>query len=81
MKFIEFKTTKNPDDIKWEDCVVWRNGDDYNYIESAEIRYLSWSFGIVSIIPAQNSILSKYFNAILINSTEVFVGKNVKTGN
>lgn len=33
MKFIEFKTTKNPDNIKCEDCVVWKNWEDYNYIE------------------------------------------------
>lgn len=80
-KFSEFKTTQNTDEIRWDDCVVWKEYDCFVYLESAEIRYVSWSLGIVSIIPHSESILARYFNAILINSPTVLVGKNIKTGN
>jgi hypothetical protein len=80
-KFPEFKKTKDPSEINFDECVVWRENDYFVYIESEDIRYVSWSFGIVSIIPSSDSILSKYFNAIIINSNIVFVGKNIKTGN
>ncbi|MBP7795808.1 MAG: hypothetical protein KA059_03405 [Elusimicrobiales bacterium] len=80
-KFSEFKTTQNTDEIKWDDCVVWKESDCFVYLESSEIRYVSWSLGVVSIIPHPESILAKYFNAILINSPTVLVGKNIKTGN
>ncbi len=80
-RFIEFKKTKNPDEIKWEDCVVWKEEYYFVYLESSEIRYVSWSFGILSIIPHPDSILSKYFNVIIINSPFIMVGKNIRTGN
>jgi len=80
-KFIEFKKTKNTSDIPWEDSVVWKDGDFFIYLQSSEIRYVSWSFGVLSIIPHPESILSKYFNAIIINSDFIMVGKNIKTGN
>ena len=80
-KFSEFKKTDNPAEIPWDDAVVWKEGEFFVYLLSEEIRYISWSFGVVSIIPHPDSILSRYFNAIIINSNIIFAGKNVKTGN
>lgn len=80
-KFIEFKKTKNTAEIPWDNAVVWKENDFFIYITNEEIRYVSWSFGVVSIIPHPDSILSKYFNAVIINSDIIFVGKNIKTGN
>lgn len=80
-KFSEFKKTKNQSEIPWDDALVWKDGDFFIYLLSQDIRYISWSFGVVSVIPHPDSILSKYFNAIIINSNIIFAGKNIKTGN
>jgi len=80
-KFPEFKKTKDVSEINFDNCVVWKEGDYFIYLCSDDIRYVSWSFGIVSIIPSSDSVLSKYFNAIIINSHIVLIGKNIKTGN
>ena len=80
-KFPEFKKTKDISEIDLENSVVWKENDYFVYLNSKEIRYLSWSFGIVSIIPSPQSILSQYFNAIIITSNIVLVGRNIKTAN
>ncbi|MEF3280569.1 MAG: hypothetical protein K6357_06350 [Elusimicrobiota bacterium] len=80
-KFPEFKKTKNENEIPWDDSIVWKEEDYFIYLKSSEIRYISWSFGIISIIPHPESILSNYFTAIILNSNIVFVGKNIKVGN
>jgi len=84
-KFSEFKSSLNSSEVPWDDAIVWviRNNDieEYNWINSKDIRYVSWTNGIISIIPHPDSILSNYFHAIIITASEVFVGKNVKTGN
>lgn len=79
--FPEIKTTTNPSEINWKDSVVWKEDDRFYYIQAEEIMYVSWSFGIVSIIPSSNSFLSDKLSAILINSKNVFIGKNVKIHN
>lgn len=84
-KFPEINSSLNSMDIPWKDAVVWiekENGrEKYNWVLAKEIMYVSWTNGIVSIIPSESSILSNYFQAILINSDEVFIGKNVKVSN
>lgn len=80
-EFPEIKHTTNSSDINWQECVVWKDQETFYYIESKEIMYVSWSFGILSIIPSSNSFLSNKLSAILINSKNVFIGKNIKVHN
>jgi hypothetical protein len=65
--------------------VVWIediNGEEiYFWLEDIDISYVSWTNGIVSIIPSSQSILSNYFQAIIINSKSIFIGHKVKIGN
>lgn len=77
----EIKKTKNVEEIDWINSVVWKEDDYFFYINSKEIQYVSWSFGIISIIPSSNSFLSDKFSAIIINSKQVFIGKNIKIHN
>jgi hypothetical protein len=84
-KFAEFKTSKDISIIPWQDSVVWIediNGEEiYFWLEDIDISYVSWTNGIVSIIPSSQSILSNYFQAIIINSKSIFIGHKVKIGN
>lgn len=77
----EIKKTKNSSEIDWINSLVWKEDDYFFYIHSKEILYVSWSFGLVSIIPSTNSFLSDKFAAIIINSKNVFIGKNIKIHN
>ncbi len=80
-EFPEIKKTHNPSEINWKDCVVWQQDNEFFFIEAKDILYVSWSFGILSIIPSSNSFLSDKLTAILINSKNIFIGKNIKTNN
>jgi len=84
-KFPEIKSSLNSSDVPWEDSVVWivrnNSAEEYNWVISQDIRYVSWTNGIISVIPHPNSILSNYFHSLIIAANEVFIGKNVKTGN
>ncbi|MCX7641837.1 MAG: hypothetical protein N2Z20_04305 [Elusimicrobiales bacterium] len=80
-EFPEIRKTKKTSEINWDNCVVWKEEDYFYFIESKEIMYVSWSFGILSIIPSPNSFISNKLTAILINSKCVFIGKNIKVSN
>ncbi|MCX7905152.1 MAG: hypothetical protein N2446_00435 [Elusimicrobiales bacterium] len=79
--FPEIKKTQKPQEINWNNCVVWKDEEYFYFIESKEIMYVSWSFGILSIIPSSNSFISDKLTAILVNSKYIFVGKNIKISN
>lgn len=80
-EFPEIKKTSDASQIDWKNCVVWKEGDFYYFIESKEIMYVSWSFGLLSVIPSNSSFLSDKLSAILINSKNIFIGKNIKIHN
>lgn len=84
-KFPEFKNSTDSAQVPWTDSVVWvtfeNSAENYTWLSNSDISYLSWSNGILSIIPHPDSILSSYFQAILINSPSVLIGKNIKVGN
>lgn len=84
-KFPEFKSSQSLDEIPWKDALVWVNEeegkDKYYWLMSEDILYVSWTGGLLSVIPSSNSLLSSYFQAFLINAKNVFVGSKVKVGN
>lgn len=84
-KFPEIKSSHSPAEIPWKDALVWVNEeegrDKYYWLMSEEILYVSWTGGFLSVIPASHSLLSSYFQALLIKAKNVFVGINVKSGN
>ncbi|PIS47629.1 MAG: hypothetical protein COT17_02475 [Elusimicrobia bacterium CG08_land_8_20_14_0_20_51_18] len=84
-KFPEFKTSANALEVPWDEALVWvtfdGSSETFHWLLNADIRYLSWTNGILSVIPHPDSVLSSYFQSILINSPSVFVGKNIKVSN
>lgn len=84
-KFPEFKNSNDISVIPWQNSVVWIediSGEEiYFWLDDTDISYVSWINGIVSIIPASQSVLSNYFQAIIINSKSIFIGCKVKVGN
>ncbi len=84
-KIPEIKFSKDVNEIPWEKAVVWssmpRLGPRvYEWVLDEDIRYVSWTNGIVSIIPHDNSFLSSKCQCIVVPQGFVWVGKNVKTG-
>ncbi|MDA8242678.1 MAG: hypothetical protein M0025_00970 [Elusimicrobia bacterium] len=84
-KIPEIKCSSDAGEIPWDDAVVWsqmpRVGPRvYEWIEGTHIRYVSWSSGLVNIMPDNNSILSSHCQCIVLPSAFVWVGKNVKVG-
>ncbi len=82
-KIPEIKFSADANEIPWDRAVVWcqmpRVGPRvYEWIESEHIRYVSWSNGIVSIMPENSSILSSHCQCIVLPSAFVWVGKEVK---
>jgi hypothetical protein len=85
-KFQEFKCSKDPSAVPWEDAVVWVGGDGaggrlYEWLPAEEIRCVGWTNGIISILPERDSFLAKRFQCVLLPPALVFVGVNVKTSN
>ncbi len=84
-KVPEIKSSKNPDEIPWETSVVWsnyaiENGRMYEWIEDRHIRYVSWTNGIVSIIPSPDSFLSEKCQCFVLSGGFIWVGSKVKVG-
>ncbi|OGR45390.1 MAG: hypothetical protein A2X35_03885 [Elusimicrobia bacterium GWA2_61_42] len=82
-KVPEIKYSSDANEIPWEDAVVWtsmpRVGPRvYEWLESSHIRYVSWTNGIVNIMPENDSILSDKCQCMVLPSAFVWVGKNVK---
>ncbi len=82
-KIPEIKYSSEAGEIPWDNAVVWcimpRVGPRvYEWITSNHIRYVSWTNGIVNIIPDNNSILSEKCQCMILPSGFVWVGKNVK---
>ena len=55
-KMPEFKYSSDANEIPWENAVVWsimpRVGPRvYEWLEKEHIRYVSWTNGIVTIMP------------------------------
>jgi hypothetical protein len=84
-KIPEIKVSSNVEEIPWDNAVVWsvmpRLGPRvYEWIEAEHIRYVSWTNGIVNIMPESNSFLSEKCQCIVLPSGFVWVGKKVKVG-
>lgn len=84
-KIPEIKSSKNPDEVQWETSVVWSDyaaGGEriYEWLEDKHIRYVSWTNGIVSVIPSPDSFLSEQTQCLLLSGGFVWVGKKVKVG-
>lgn len=84
-KIPEFKFSSDAKEIPWENAVVWsimpRVGPRvYEWIEKEHIRYVSWTNGIVNIIPHKDSILSDKCQCIILPAGFTWVGKNVNVG-
>ena len=83
-KIPEMKFSSDAEEIPWDKAVVWtimpRVGPRvYEWLDAEHIRYVSWTNGIVSILPAESSILSNHCQCIILPAAFVWVGKNVKT--
>ncbi len=83
-KIPEIKYSSDAAEIPWDNAVVWssmpRVGPRvYEWIDAEHIRYVSWTNGIVTIMPEDSSILSNSCQCIVLPSAFVWVGKNVKT--
>jgi hypothetical protein len=52
----------------------------YEWLDAEHIRYVSWSNGIVSIMPAPTSILSDKSQCILLPSAFIWIGKKINVG-
>lgn len=81
-KIPEIKFSADANEIPWDKAVVWsvmpRVGPRvYEWIEKEHIRYVSWSNGIVNIMPDQNSILSSHCQCIVLPAAFVWIGKEV----
>jgi len=82
-KIPEIKYSSEAGEIPWEKAVVWtampRVGPRvYEWIDAVHIRSVSWSNGIVSILPEHSSILSSHCQCIVLPSAFVWVGRDVK---
>jgi len=82
-KIPEIKYSSDTKEIPWDNAVVWtmmpRVGPRvYEWLEKEHIRYISWTNGIVSIMPDDHSILSDKCQCIVLPSAFIWVGKNVK---
>jgi len=82
-KIPEIKFSSEAGEIPWGKAVVWtmmpRVGPRvYEWIEAEHIRYVSWTNGIVTIMPENNSILSDKCQCIVLPSAFIWVGKDVK---
>jgi hypothetical protein len=83
-KIPEIKFSSDAAEIPWENAVVWsvmaRVGPRvYEWIEGKHIRYVSWTNGIVNIMPESRSMLSDKCQCIVLPSAFTWIGKNVKT--
>ncbi|MDD5209579.1 MAG: hypothetical protein PHV36_09340 [Elusimicrobiales bacterium] len=82
-KIPEIKYSSDANEIPWDSAVVWtimpRVGPRvYEWVEAQHIRYVSWTNGLVNIMPENSSILSNSCQCMVLPSGFVWVGKNVK---
>ncbi len=82
-KIPEIKTSKDVNEIPWKTAVVWssmpRIGPRvYEWVSDEDIRYVSWTNGIVTILPKQDSILSANCQCIVVPQGFVWIGRDVK---
>ena len=82
-KIPELKYSSDANEIPWDSAVVWtimpRVGPRvYEWVEAQHIRYVSWTNGLVNIMPENSSILSNSCQCMVLPSGFVWVGKNVK---
>ncbi|MBI5742935.1 MAG: hypothetical protein HY952_00135 [Elusimicrobia bacterium] len=82
-KIPEIKFSSNAEEIPWDNAVVWTSQPRvgprvYEWLEAPHIRYVSWSNGLVNILPENSSILSSHCHCIVLPSAFVWIGKEVK---
>ena len=82
-KIPEIKFSKDVNEIPWKNAVVWssmpRIGPRvYEWVSDEDIRYVSWTNGIVTILPKQESVLSRKCQCIVVPQGFVWVGAEVK---
>ncbi|MEW5950347.1 MAG: hypothetical protein GX447_01085 [Elusimicrobia bacterium] len=84
-KFPEIKFSEDPSSVPWKDALVWfyekEGKEKYYWISAEEILYVSWSGGLLSVIPSSSSLLSNYFQAVILQGESVFVGAKIKVSN
>ena len=83
-KIPEIKFSSDAEDVPWGKAVVWtimpRIGPRvYEWLDAEHIRYVSWTNGIVSILPEPNSILSNHCQCLILPSAFIWIGKDVKS--
>ncbi|MFA6433875.1 MAG: hypothetical protein WCW52_04195 [Elusimicrobiales bacterium] len=83
-KIPEIKFSSDAEEIPWDKAVVWtimpRVGPRvYEWLDAEQILYVSWTNGIVSILPAQGSVLSGRCQCLILPSAFIWVGKDVRT--
>lgn len=83
-KIPEIKFSSDAEKIPWDNAVVWtimpRVGPRvYEWLDGEHIRYVSWTNGIVSILPEDSSILSDHCKCLILPAAFVWIGKDVKT--
>ncbi|MBI4350119.1 MAG: hypothetical protein HY550_01665 [Elusimicrobia bacterium] len=85
VKIPEIKFSSDANEIPWENAVVWtimpRLGPRvYEWLEKEHIRSVSWTNGIVSILPEKDSVLSDKCLCIVLPAVFTWIGKNVNVG-
>ena len=82
-KVPEIKFSSDAEEIPWDKAVVWtimpRVGPRvYEWLDAEHIRYVSWTNGIVSILPESKSILSNHCQCLILPAAFIWIGKDVK---
>lgn len=83
-KIPEIKFSSDAAEIPWDNAVVWtimpRVGPRvYEWLEAEHIGSVSWTNGIVSILPERSSILSDKCQCLILPAALIWIGKNIKT--
>jgi hypothetical protein len=82
-KIPEIKTSCDVGEIPWDNAVVWTmmprvEPRVYEWLDAENISYVSWTNGIVSILPESGSILGSHCQCLILPAAFVWIGKNVK---
>ncbi|MDD2772933.1 MAG: hypothetical protein PHP45_04475 [Elusimicrobiales bacterium] len=83
-QFPEIKMSQNPADVPWYDAVTWITHENgvrhYQWVDAANVAYVVWTNGNLSLRPHPDSKLNGVFENIIIQGATVFVGKGVRVG-
>ncbi|MFA5162785.1 MAG: hypothetical protein WC421_11155 [Elusimicrobiales bacterium] len=81
-KFPQIKSSRDAAAVPWENSVVWvveeANGQRFDWIDTFDVEYVSWTNGNFSIRPHSESPLSHQVENIILQEKMIFVGKKVR---